>query len=194
MNNLFYCTKKKVYQITKNNNGTVTFFPEQKNAGSIIAQRGGVDSFLTLCISDERSYEEFVNERELIARKQQELREAMRQQSAKAEKESIIKAYNEMLSNYGMSIGNIDKSVKIEATVENLYTLMRYMRIIPCGQWQLPTLSQGSSFNQYDCDGKTAVTIILNDGIKTEEGKIVKKLQYGAPFGHLTKYTNIGRL
>ena len=93
-----------------------------------------------------------------------------------------------------MSIGNIDKSVAIDASVDNLYVLMRYLRSIPWGQWHLPTLSQGYSANQYDCDGKIAVTVILNDGITTEDGKVVKKLQYGAPMGHLSNYTNIGRL
>ena len=93
-----------------------------------------------------------------------------------------------------MGVGNIDKSVAIEASVYNLYVLMRYLRSIPRGQWQLPTLSQGYSVNQYDCNGKIAVTIILNDGITTEDGKVIKKLQYGAPMGHLSNYNNIGRL
>lgn len=194
MKNLFYCTKKNVYLITKNEDGTVTFFPEEKNAGSIIMQRGGLTGFLAHCIEDERSYEEFVADRELIAKKQKEYREAMRLQSANAEREAVAKSYNEMLSRYGMSIGNIDKSVSIEANSENLYVLMRYLRSIPWGQWQLPALSQEYSANQYDCDGKIAVTIILNNGIMTEDGKVIKKLQYGAPMGHLSNYTNIGRI
>ena len=194
MKNLFYCTKKNVYLITKNEDGTVTFFPEEKNAGSIIMQRGGLTGFLAHCIEDERSYEEFVADRELIAKKQKEYREAMRLQSANAEREAVAKSYNEMLSRYGMSIGNIDKSVSIEANSENLHVLMRYLRSIPWGQWQLPTLSQGYSANQYDCDGKIAVTVILNNGIVTEDGKVIKKLQYGAPMWHLSNYTNIGRI
>ena len=194
MKNLFYCTKKNVYLITKNEDGTVTFFPEEKNAGSIIMQRGGLTGFLAHCIEDERSYEEFVADRELIAKKQKEYREAMRLQSANAEREAVAKSYNEMLSRYGMSIGNIDKSVSIEANSENLHVLMRYLRSIPWGQWQLRTLSQGYSANQYDCDGKIAVTVILNNGIVTEDGKVIKKLQYGAPMWHLSNYTNIGRI
>lgn len=194
MKNLYYCTKKNVYLITKNDDGTLTFTPEAKNAGAMIMQRGGISAFLEHCIEDERDFKEFVEDRELVAKKQKEYREAMRLQSANTEKESVVKAYNEMLSKYGMSIGNIDKSVAIEASVDNLYVLMRYLRSIPWGQWHLPTLSQGYSANQYDCDGKIAVTVILNDGITTEDGKVVKKLQYGAPMGHLSNYTNIGRL
>ena len=194
MKNLYYCTKKNVYLITKNDDGTLTFTPEAKNAGAMIMQRGGISAFLDHCIEDERDFKEFVEDRELVAKQQKEYREAMRLQSANAEKESVAKAYNEMLSKYGMSIDNIDKSVAIEASVDNLYVLMRYLRSIPWGQWQLPTLSQGYSATQYDCDGKIAVTVILNDGITTEDGKVVKKLQYGAPMGHLSNYTNIGRL
>ena len=194
MKNLYYCTKKNVYLITKNDNGTLTFTPEAPNAGAMIMQRGGISAFIDHCIEDERSFNEFVEDRELVAKKQKEYREAMRLQSANAEKESVAKAYNEMLSKYGMGVGNIDKSVAIEASVYNLYVLMRYLRSIPRGQWQLPTLSQGYSVNQYDCNGKIAVTIILNDGITTEDGKVIKKLQYGAPMGHLSNYNNIGRL
>ena len=194
MKNLYYCTKKNVYLITKNDDGTLTFTPEVKNAGAMIMQRGGISAFLEHCIEDERSFNEFVEDHELVAKKQKEYRNAMRLQSANAEKESVAKAYNEMISKYGMSIENIDKSVVIDATAENLYVLMRYLRSIPYGQWRLPSLSQSYSANQYDCDGKIAVTVILNDGIITEDGKVVKKLKYGAPMGHLSNYTNIGRL
>lgn len=194
MKNLFYCTKKKVYQITKNVNGTVTFYPEEKNAGCIIMQRGGIAGFLENCIEDERSYEEILADRQLIAQKKREYREAMRLQSANAEHEAAASAYNEMLAKYGMRIGNIDKTVAIETTTENLYILMRYLRSVNWGLWRLPTLSQGYSAHQYECDGKLAVTITLNDGILSADSKLVKKLQYGAPHGHLTDYVNIGRL
>ena len=193
MKNLYYCTKKNVYLITKNDDGTLTFTPEAKNAGAMIMQRGGISAFIDHCIEDERDFKEFVEDHELVAKKQKEYREAMRLQSANAERESVAKAYSEMLSKYGICIENI-KTVPIEASVDNLYVLMRYLRSIPWGQWHLPTFTQGYSANQYDCDGKIAVTVILNDGITTEDGKVVKKLQYGAPMGRLSNYTNIGRL
>ena len=194
MKNLFYCTKKNVYLITKNDEGTLTFFPEEKNAGAIIMQRGGIQGFLAHCIEDERSYDEFCKDIQFVKQKQREYREAMRLQNADAEKNEVANAYNAMLANYGMSIGNIDKFIEIDATRDNLYTLMRYLRTIPLSQWQLPKLSQGYTANQYDCEGKIAVTITLNQGLLSDDLKIVKKLQYGAPMGHLTNYTNIGRL
>ena len=192
--NLYYCTKKNVYQITKNGDGTVTFFPEEKNAGAIIMQRGGIQGFLANCIEDARSYDEFKNDVQLVKQKQREYRDAMRLQNADAEKTAVANAYNAMLANYGMSIGDIDRSIEIDTTKENLYTLMRYLRTIPLSMWQLPKLSQCDTANQYDCEGKIAVTITLNHGLLSDDLKIIKKLQYGAPMGHLTNYTNIGRL
>lgn len=194
MKNLYYCTKKNVYLITKNDDGTLTFTPEAKNAGAMIMQRGGISAFLDHCIEDERNFKEFVEDKKLIAKKQREYRESMRQINAQAERDAAIKAYEDLLSKYGMGLDSIDKSIGIDVTVENLYVIMRYMRSTPMGQWKLPTLSQGYSANQYDCDGKIAVTITLSKGVLSDEGKIIKGLQYGAPMGHLSYYTNIGRL
>lgn len=193
--NLYFFTKKNVYQITKNDDGTVTFYPEDKNAGNMIAQRGGVESFLTECCKeDARSYEEVLAERQQEQQAEKERKKAASQQRKEAEEEAIMKAYSELLARYGMDIKHIDKSVVIDATAKNLYIIMRYMHITNWGLWRLPTLSQDCEARQYDCDGKKAVTITLDEGITTEDGKLVKKLQYGAPMGHLNNYTNIGRL
>ena len=193
--NLYFFTKKNVYQITKNDDGTVTFYPEDKNAGNMIAQRGGVESFLTECCKeDARSYEEVLAERQKEQQAEKERKNAASQRRKKAEEEAIMKAYDELLARYGMNINHIDKSVVIDATAKNLYTIMRYMQITNWGIWKLPRLSQGYAANQYDCDGRTVVTITLDKGIVTEDGKLVRELQYGAPMRYLIKYTNIGRL
>lgn len=193
--NLYFFTKKNVYQITKNEDDTVTFYPEDKNAGNMIAQRGGVESFLTECCKeDARSYEEVLVERQQEQQAEKERKKAASQQRKKAEEEAAMKAYNELLASYGMDINHIDKSVVIDATAKNLYIIMRYMQITNWGIWKLPRLSQGYAANQYDCDGRTVVTITLDKGIVTEDGKLVRELQYGAPMRYLIKYTNIGRL
>ena len=192
--NLYFFTKKNVYQITKNDDGTVTFYPQDANAGNMIAQRGGVESFLSCCKEDARSYEEVLAERQQEQQAEKERKKAASQQRKKAEEEAIMKAYSELLASYGMDINHIDKSVIIDATAKNLYTIMRYMQTTNWGIWKLPRLSQGYAANQYDCDGRTVVTVLLDKGIITKDGKLVRELQYGAPMGHLTKYTNIGRL
>ena len=81
----------------------------------------------------------------------------------------------------------------IDTTAENLRILMRYLQTINWGVWELPRLTQGYSANQYDCDGKTAVTITLDQGIESD-GKIIRKLQYGAPIRYLPKYAPVVRL
>lgn len=193
MKNLFYCTKKNVYQITKNDDGTVAFYPEEKNAGAIIMQRGGVSDFLSHCIEDERSYEEFKNDVELVKKKQSEYRMAMRMQNAMKKNEEIQGKYFALLDKYGINPDLPKEGGAIEATAENLTILMRYLQTVNWGLWKLPRLTQKYTANQYDCDGKVAITVILDEGIESE-GKIYKKLQYGAPMGHLTQYAPVGRL
>lgn len=199
--NLYYCTKRNVYQITKNGDGTVTFFPEEKNAGSMIAQRGGVTGFLAHCIEYERSYEEIKNnvdlvrkkQLEYIRKKQLESRTAMSLQNAARKAEAAKNDYIALLAKYGISPETPKEGGVIEATAENLTVIMRYLQTVNWGLWRLPKLSQGYSAHQYDCDGTTAVTIILDEGI-VSDGKLYKKLQYGAPVGHLTQYATVGRL
>lgn len=192
--NLYFYTKRNVYQITKNEDGTVTFYPQDNNAGNMIAQRGGVESFLACCKEDARSYEEVLAERQQEQQAEKERKKAASQHRKKVEEEAIMKAYDELLASYGMDINHIDKSIIIDATAKNLYTIMRYMQITNRGVWKLPRLSQGYAANQYDCDGRAVVTITLDEGLITEDGKLVRELQYGAPMRYLTKYTNIGRL
>lgn len=183
--NLYYCTKKNVYQITKNDDGTVTFYPEEKNAGMIIMQRGGVQGFLSACIEDERDYEAFCQDFQRIKEAKEEHRSYIRNQNAKVKAEAAKRDYMAMLEKYEDKV--------IDTTPENLTILMRYLQTVNWGMWKLPKMSQGYTANQYNCDGKIAVTIILDQGIESD-GKIIRKMQYGAPNGHLSEYAKVGRL
>lgn len=193
MKNLFYCTKKNLYLITKNEDGTITFFPEEKYAGAIIKQRGGVAEFLKYCIEDERSYDEFKKDTKLIKKQQNEYRMAMRSQNATQKAAEDKNSYLALLSKYGINPENPKEGGVIDANAENLTIIMRYLQTINWGLWKLPRLTQGYSAMQHDCGGKTAVTIILDKGIEAE-GKIYKKLQYGAKPGFLKQYAPVGRL
>lgn len=81
----------------------------------------------------------------------------------------------------------------IPATVENIRILLHYLNTINWGSWTLPQLTVGYSANQYDCDGKTATTIILQEPVSDEERGIENEtmFQTGAPRGHLTKYQRL---
>lgn len=79
----------------------------------------------------------------------------------------------------------------IPATYENVKLLLRWLNAQNWGGWQLPRLSIAYSCNQYDCDGKTATTITLDEAIQTTDSEWHKAFVYGAPRGHLAKYERI---
>lgn len=78
----------------------------------------------------------------------------------------------------------------IAVTIDNLRIVMQYLQRHNWGSWSLPKMSIGYSANQYDCDGKIAVTIKLDKPIDYY-GDMVSDFEYGAPHGHLTKYRKI---
>lgn len=100
------------------------------------------------------------------------------------ENNDIEKEFNALLEKY--------KGRKIDCTPENLLIVMRYLNSQNWGSWDLPPMSQGYKASQYDDGrGEIATTIVLDEGVKDYTGKIVKRLQYGASRGHLSKYENI---
>lgn len=194
MKHLFFYTKKNVFQITQSEDGKLVFFPENADAGSLIMSNGGREQFLAKCVEKEASYEEVKAEFDAENQKAEEAKKAEHLVRSQQVQEEIESSYRNLLAKYGIDMNNIDRSKKIDATAENLYIIMRYLRTINWGQWILPSLTQEYSANQYDCgNGNTAVTVILDKGITNFEGKLVKEFQYGATGGHLAKYTNIGR-
>lgn len=78
----------------------------------------------------------------------------------------------------------------LESNAENIYLLLTYLNTQNWGGWELPTMTIGYSCNQYDCDGKTATTISLDEPIEYNE-KMVSKFEVGAPHGHLMGYVKM---
>jgi hypothetical protein len=74
----------------------------------------------------------------------------------------------------------------IPATLENIRTILKHF--LQNGTNELPAMTVGYSCNEYDCDGKAAIAVILEQPV---EG--YTKLQYGAPHGYLSNYTHIDR-
>lgn len=193
MKYLYYCTRRNVYKVTRNEDGTVTLYPDVKNAGGIIMQQGGIQGFLAHCVEDDRDYDAFLKDFDLIMKKQDECRIEMRKRNAIKRADAAINGYKALLAKYGIDPACPEKGGVIEATAVNLRILMRYLQSVNCGLWRLPRLSQGYAAHQHDCGGKTAVTVFLDEGIESD-GKIYKKLQYGAPTGFLNQYAPVGRL
>ena len=182
--NKYFLTKKRVYQITQREDGYVVFTPECENAGCLIACHGGIENFLAACVDDEREYEEFVQDLQTLRKLRNEAKALARMENAALQKNRVEENYNKLLK---------DCDGVIPVTVENLTIVMKYLSYQNCGTWKLPRMSQGYSAHQYDCNGKTVVTILLDNGIMSD-GKLYKAVQYGAPMGYLPKYMPVGRL
>ena len=68
--------------------------------------------------------------------------------------------------------------------------VLRYLNTINWGGWELPKMTIGYICNQYDCEGKIATTMKLDESIKLyeDDNETGYMFQVGAPVGHLTKY------
>ena len=78
----------------------------------------------------------------------------------------------------------------LESNFANIYLLLEYLNTQNWGGWELPKMTIGYSCAQYDCDGKQATTIKLDEPIEYD-GELLIKFEVGAPFRHLTKYKKI---
>lgn len=82
----------------------------------------------------------------------------------------------------------------IEVNEKNLSIVLNYLNNQNWGSWILPPMSIGYSAHQYDCDGRTASTIILDRPIEIESfGEIVKEKRFkvGGSHGHLENYRRV---
>lgn len=84
----------------------------------------------------------------------------------------------------------------IPTTYRNISIVLRHLNEQNWGSWELPKMSIGYSCNQYDCDGKIATTMKLDQPIDITDytdspdslPEMVSMFQVGAPHGHLMKY------
>ena len=171
-------TKKDVFTVAISEEGFITLRNILdggvfKGTASLIAQRGGRENFLALCEDGDP---------EAIRAEMKAERRA--RAAAKAQKPAQI---DEKLAAAREMVTEACKNgTTIEATLDNIKSLLRYLNSTNWGTWQLPKMSVGYSCNQYGCDGKTATTIILDEAV---EGNT--RYVFGAPVGHLNGYTRI---
>lgn len=145
------------------------------NAGTLINCNGGIGKFLDLCI-DEETFQQRIRRREYMSspeyRKVQARKEAEREAIAAAQHKADFDALPS----------------PIPVTYRNIGIVLRYLRDIPYGVVELPSMTMGYSFNQYDCDGKIAAALVLDDDLIEDGENYGRRFQVGAPHGHLTKY------
>lgn len=188
-------TRRVIYRVEQNENGTLDIYREYfslknmdhwqkdgrpfQNAGSLIITAGGIDGLLSQCIDvdDIEGMIASLNTEKKAIRERAE-QERIRQQTAQSDR---VKA------DYDRIFGSGDT---VETTAESIYVLLRYLNTQNWGTWRLPKMTIGYQCNQYDCDGRTATTIKLDQPIKVA-GEMGTQFVYGAPRGHLAKYDHI---
>ena len=188
-------TKRVIYRLEKNENGTLDIYREYfslknmdhwehdgrkfDNAGSLIITAGGIDTMLSKC-EDVENLEAMIAEMNVV--KAEIRRKAMAEHERRtAELLNIAETeYKQLFDGRGV----------VETNAKTVYALLRYLNTQNWGLWRLPKMTIGYACNQYDCDGKTATTIKLDEPIRVA-GEMGTMFQYGAPRGHLTNYERI---
>lgn len=157
---------------------------EYKDAGRMIRSLGGVEKFLTLCV-DEDGFAQYKARMDYRKSPEYQALQEARKEAAKATRERILASKEEAYNRLIASCGGV-----IETTAENISIVLGYLNTVNWGGWELPKMSIGYSCNQYDCDGRTATTMRLDEPIEYE-GEFADKFVTGAPAGHLMKYRRI---
>lgn len=188
-------TKRVIYRVERNENGKLDIYREyfslknmdswQKdgrkfdNAGSLIITAGGIEALLSQC-------EDVEDVDGMIARLNVEKEEIRRR--ADAERERQQTEYSTIAETaYHRLFDGVDV---VDAKAETVYALLRYLNNQNWGLWHLPKMTIGYQCSQYDCDGKKATVIKLDQPIVVA-GELGTMFQYGAPRGHLSKYRKI---
>ena len=188
-------TKRVIYRVEKNENGTLDIYREYfslknmdswqhdgrkfDNAGSLIITAGGIDGLLNQC-EDVENLEAMIAEMNVVKAEIRAKAKAEHERQA-TERQNIAEAEYHQL---------FDGKDVVETNAKTVYALLRYLNTQNWGLWHLPKMTIGYACHQYDCDGKTATTIKLDKPISVC-GEMGTMFEYGAPFGHLTKYKPI---
>ncbi len=181
---LYIETAKMLVEVRVNPDGTLFLTSDGvnsiPNAGALICNYGGIDKTLQRAIETELSLDQLREQRALRKQHSADLRRLNEQKKIskiKEEYEQLIAAYPD----------------GIETTVDNIRIVAAYLTTVNWGSWHLPTMSIAYTANQYDCDGRTAVTITLDTPIYYR-GEKQHKFVFNAPRAHLMKYAHLGLL
>lgn len=192
---VIYQTKKKVFEVRSEKNGVYLYDengkPDLNGWGKICSYtpentpvEERIKEFLkhTEKVKTEKTFLEYLKSQEKDEKSIFERIRVARKKSAEGKKNKDLLDLEEAKNSYLQLVGK----GKINVTEENLKIVMNYLRRVNWGGWSLPAMDIGYSANQYDCDGKIAVTVTLDKPLNG-----VKKFQMGAPRGHLEKYKRI---
>ena len=185
-----FVTNTSIYRIEKREDGELDMYREYSrksrhgqwvkdgskyaDVGMFVKQRGGKDIFLSEC-ADCDDLEDFVTKQNKENEEFSNTRKAIAEEIAKKQEEEYALAFANEVT---------------ECNKENIYLLLRHLNKINWGVWNLPKMSIGYSCNQYNCNGVTATTIILDKPIDYGD-EMIDKFVYGAPHGYLSNYVQI---
>lgn len=188
-------TRRVIYRVEKNENGTLDIYREYyslknmdhwekdgrkfDNAGSLIITAGGIDGLLSQC-EDVEDIDAMIADLNEVKAEIRRKANAERERQA-TERQNIAETEYHQL---------FDGKDVVETNAKTVYALLRYLNTQNWGLWHLPKMTIGYQCNQYDCDGKTATTIKLDQPIKVA-GEMGTRFVYGAPRGYLEKYERI---
>ncbi len=184
--NLFFFPKNNrsnIYQVILQEDGTLFVTLDGKKSidrvGLFIRDLGGVESLLAKCVEDTRSLAEMYAAAEAqrkAARKAKRLKAEQKAEQKEQEAEEELRR-----------LQNASPDNVIEATLDNLAVVARYLAAINWGVWQMPQMSISYSAIPYEGG---AVAIKLDRPIAVD-GKDVSRLAYGARHGELPEYYRI---
>ena len=188
-------TTRVIYRIEVNTDGTLTIFREYFSTAKmtywakdgrqynktdlLIDEQGGIESLLSKC-EDIDDIDNYIHD---LSVEKRAFRERVSQERVRQMEKMIAKSR----ADYERVFEGKDV---VESTAESIYILLAYLNTENWGCWRLPKMTIGYSCHQYDCDGKTATTIRLDQPVKVG-GRMGTMFEYGAPRGHLTKYQPI---
>lgn len=188
-NYLILKTTKRYYAVRKNDDGTLIISNTTDgdpvfDSDNLIKSIGGIDAVLAKCQNSDIPVEkvrEEADERRKQSIRIQQIREMER---AEISRQEAVADYEHLLQQCGEII---------PVTYDNLRIVMRYLRTQNWGTWELPPMSIPYAAHQYDCDGKTAVTMTLDTPFTDAEHLIENETRFvfGNPHGHLNKYRKI---
>lgn len=184
-------TKTAIYQVVKNEDGTLTLTKEfvrnnsglwvatkmkdVANAGQLIMSLGGVSGTLARC--------QDVDAEAYIA----ELNETQNSQHAAAEQKAVALA-QELEATYEATFS----TGKAETNEQNILTLLKFLNTRNWGSWPpLPAMTIGYSVAQHDCGGHICTAIKLDSPVEVA-GQVGTKFVVGiCPIGYLPNYLRI---
>lgn len=190
----YFVSKRFVLLVKQNEDGSLFLTKDgvnsMENAGWFINSMGGIQSVLNRCIESDMPFDEFKQQQELIKAEQAKRKaEAHERAAIDAQKreEGYKAAYEALKAQYAGGA--------IPTTYENIGVVLRGLNAQNWGGWELPKMTIGYRCNQYNCDGKIASTMVLDEPINIssdpEYKEMESRFQVGAPHGHLMKYRKV---